>query len=110
MARSWILTWGLGRGLAGAEPDCYPIPDAGARSVCGRELLLDLLNDLLHAATVFDVVLAHGLIVGGLGVRVVEDHHHVRFDRKRGVVAAHEGVLENVADAALAFAGPVVIG
>ena len=40
----------------------------------------------------------------------MEHHGNVWLNGDAGVVATGEGVLENVADAALAFAGPVVVG
>jgi len=40
------------------------------------------------------------LIVAGFGLRVVEDHDHVRLDGDTGVVTTRKGVLQDVANAA----------
>ena len=63
----------------------------------------------LEAAAVLDVVVEHVVLVG-LAVGVVEDDGHVRLDGDAGVVAVGQGVAQNVPDAALSFAGEVIVG
>src|SRR5437588_10581590 len=90
----------------------HPLPHRGrgegAGSWGGRaNNCFNSLDQLLQPPTVFDEVLA-GLDVGSFGIGVVEDDDHVRFDGDAAVVAAREGIFEDVAHAALAFTGPVV--
>jgi len=72
------------------------------------QLGTDAVDHLCQAAAVLHEVDAHRVVVR-LGARVVEHHHHVRLDGYARIETAREGVLQDVADAALAFARPVVI-
>src|SRR3989442_270881 len=66
-------------------------------------------NHRLQPSSVLNVIVPHGLLAAGLGIRVVENHNHVWFDGNARVVPSAKGVSQNIANPSLPFAGPIVI-
>src|SRR5258708_36054225 len=110
LSRNFLSPGGICLLAQGATGPGDPDTMRGARLVYKSSMpTLDLVDHRLQTPAVFDVIPGHGLFGSCLGLRVVEDHNHVRFDRNAGVIPALEGVRQNLAHATVSLAGPMII-
>ena len=80
----------------------YP-PPALHCSVC-------FVKYLLEAVAVLDEIFTQVGFVARFGGGIVKHDNHVRFKRQRALITARPGVGKDIADTALAFSGPIVVG
>lgn len=92
------------------NPLVDPDPDSDFDDVA-TALAGDTGDECFEASSIFDIV---GALIGFIDVfvsgRVMKDCNHMRFDGDGAGVTALDGVLEDITDAAVAFAGKSVVG